>query len=113
MQGRTDGGSENGFYPVQLQQHARFPLRIAKVGVGQAGAEAQHVSLEATGFLCLFLSVVLHKVLSFVTLLVVFLLRVIISCQAETGISEEQGANQCTARAEGGLLCRKFSSFLM
>lgn len=90
-QGRTDQGSENGLYPVHFQQHARFPLRIPEVGVGQAGAEAQHVPLEATGFLCLFLGVVLHKVLSFVTLPVVLLLRIVISCQAEMGISEEWG----------------------
>lgn len=102
---------EGGFYPVHFQQHARFPLGISEVGVGQAGAEAQQVSVEATGFLCLF-RLVLHKVLSVLTLPVVLLLRVVVYCQAETGMSEERGGGG-GGGAEGALLFRKFSSSLM
>lgn len=69
--------TKNGFYPVHFQQHARFPLRIAEVGVGQAGAEAQDVSPEATDFLRRVV-VFLHEVLSFYTVLVLLLLRFIV-----------------------------------
>lgn len=69
--------TKNGFYPVHFQQHARFPLRIAEGGVGQAGADAQDVSPEATHFLgCV--AIVLHEVLSFYTILVLLLLRFIV-----------------------------------
>lgn len=61
---RTRGRTKSGPYSVHFQQHAGFALRIAEVGVGQAGAEAQDVSPEATDFLR-FVAVVLHEVLSF------------------------------------------------
>lgn len=69
--------TKKGFYPVHLQQHARFPLIIAEVGVGQAGAEAQDVSPEATDLLRL-VAIFLHEVLSFYTILVVLLVRFIV-----------------------------------
>lgn len=69
--------TKNEFYPVHFQQDARFPLRIAEVGVGQAGAEAQDVSPEATDILRL-VAIFLHEVLSFYTVLVRLLLRFIV-----------------------------------
>lgn len=75
--GRKGRRTKNGFYPVHFQQHARSPLRIAEVGVGQAGAEAQDVSPEATDFLRL-VAIFLHKVLSVYTILVLLLLRFIV-----------------------------------
>lgn len=51
-------------YPVHLQQHAGFPLRVAEAGVREAGAQAQRAPLEAAHFLRHDLGVVLDVVLS-------------------------------------------------
>lgn len=66
-------------YPVQFQQNAGSSLGISKVGVRKAGAKTQGAPLEATDFLCHVLSIILLKILSLSTVLVLLLLCVVIS----------------------------------
>lgn len=70
---------ESGRYPVHFQQHAGFPLRVSKVGVREAGAEAQEAPLEAASFLRHVIVVVLREILSLRAILVLLLLRVVVS----------------------------------
>lgn len=55
---------ESGCYPVHFQQHAGFSLRVAEVGVREAGAQTQSAPLEAANFLCHDLGAVLDVILS-------------------------------------------------
>lgn len=65
-------------YPVHFQQHAWFPLRISKAGVGEAGAEAQVASLETTHLLLPFLTIVLQKIVSSGAVLVLLLVCIVV-----------------------------------
>lgn len=107
--------SRSECYPVHFQQNARFSLRIAEAGVGEAGAETQEAPLEATSFLCHAISVILHKIFSLRAFLVILLLCIIISWETKVGTGWDKwnkisfNMKSSHHRVEVLLLCKKVS----